>query len=171
MSFIQWCCEREAKSHRKRTKKPWRSIKELEIFVSQIFYNFFSICFFFSITLLYHFFLYLFYPRHLATLMSCTCNSRFPKQNTNQSRSRLSLPCEQSPSTLLDKSRRGRNPCRHPWQFILSMLQIQIFLRLQSNRYRSIHRVLISANVNVGWNVPVPFHPSVSVFPLDVEAL
>ena len=53
-------------------------------------------------------------PRHLATLMSCTCNSRFPKQNTNQSRSRLSLPCEQSPSTLLDKSRRGRNPCRHP---------------------------------------------------------
>ena len=24
MSFIQWCCERGAKSHRKRTKKPWR---------------------------------------------------------------------------------------------------------------------------------------------------
>ena len=24
MTFIRWCCERGAKSHRKRTKKPWR---------------------------------------------------------------------------------------------------------------------------------------------------
>ena len=47
----------------------------------------------------------------------------------------------ESPSIFLDKSGRGRNLCRHPQQFILSMLQIQIFLRRQSNRYRSIHCV------------------------------
>ena len=45
-----------------------KAIKDLEIFVSQIFYNFFPfICPFSSITLLYHFFLYVFYPRHLPT--------------------------------------------------------------------------------------------------------
>ena len=47
----------------------------------------------------------------------------------------------ESPSIFLGKSGRGRNLCRHPQQFILSMLQIQIFLRRQSNRYRSIHCV------------------------------
>ena len=45
------------------------------------------------------------------------------------------------PSIFLAKSGRGRNPCRHPRQFILSMLQIRIFLRRLSNRYRSIHCV------------------------------
>ena len=45
-----------------------KAIKELEIFVSQIFYNFFLFISFFSITLLYHFFSILFfYPRHLPT--------------------------------------------------------------------------------------------------------
>ena len=47
----------------------------------------------------------------------------------------------ESPSIFLDKSGRVRNLCRHPRQFFLSMLQIQIFLRHQSNRYRSIHCV------------------------------
>ena len=45
------------------------------------------------------------------------------------------------PSIFLDKSGRGRNLCPHPRQFILSLLQIQIFLRCQSNRYHSIHWV------------------------------
>ena len=94
MSFIQWCCERGAKSHRKRTKKPWRSIKELEIFVSQIFYNFFLfISLFFNYFTLSLFFYTVFThdiyphphphphprpttsahdPRHLATLLWIT---------------------------------------------------------------------------------------------------
>ena len=38
----------------------------------------------------------------------------------------LSLRTE-SPSIFLDKSGGGRNLCRHPLQFILSMLQIQVF--------------------------------------------
>ena len=33
----------------------------------------------------------------------------------------------ESPSIFLDKSGGGRNLCRHPLQFILSMLQIQVF--------------------------------------------
>ena len=37
-----------------------KAIKELEIFVSQIFYNFFLFISFFAITLLYHFFSILF---------------------------------------------------------------------------------------------------------------
>ena len=45
------------------------------------------------------------------------------------------------PSIFLDKSGRGRNLCPHPRQFILSLLQIQIFLRCQSNHYHSIHWV------------------------------
>ena len=44
-------------------------------------------------------------------------------------------------SIFLAKSGRGRNLCRHPRKFILNMLQIRIFLRRQSNRYRSIHCV------------------------------
>ena len=47
----------------------------------------------------------------------------------------------ESPSIFLDKSGRGRNLCQHPRQFILSLLQIQILLRRQSNGYRSIHCV------------------------------
>ena len=43
----------------------------------------------------------------------------------------------ESPSIFLDKSGRGKNLCQHPQQF----LQIQIFLRCQSNYYRSIHCV------------------------------
>ena len=39
-----------------------KAIKELEIFVSQIFYNFFLFISFISITLLYHFFSILFLP-------------------------------------------------------------------------------------------------------------
>ena len=55
----------------------------------------------------------------------------------------LCLPTLQteSPSIFPDESGRGRSLCRHPWQFILTMLQIQIFLRRQSNRYHSIHCV------------------------------
>ena len=62
MSLIQWCCERGAKSHRKRTKTPWRSIKELEIFVSQTFYNFFLFISFFQLLYFNTFFLYFFSP-------------------------------------------------------------------------------------------------------------
>ena len=82
MSLIQWCCERGAKSHRKTTKKPWRSIKELEIFVSQTFYNFFLFISFFQLLYFNPFFLYFFSPttfththththdpRHSATLV------------------------------------------------------------------------------------------------------
>ena len=64
---MQRCCERGAKSHRNledeeevMTKK---AIKELEIFVSQInILYLFSIHFFFSTILLYHFFSILFLP-------------------------------------------------------------------------------------------------------------
>ena len=46
-----------------------KASKELEIFVSQIFYNFFLfISFFFNYVTFITFFLYFFYPRHLATL-------------------------------------------------------------------------------------------------------
>ena len=62
MSLIQWCCERGAKSHRKTTKKPWWSIKELEIFVSQTFYNFFLFISFFQLLYFNPFFLYFFSP-------------------------------------------------------------------------------------------------------------
>ena len=84
-----------ATSYRKRTKKPWRSIKELKIFVSQIFYNFSLFIPFFQllyfITFFYTFFTHDIYrhphphprptthdprplptthdPRHLATLL------------------------------------------------------------------------------------------------------
>ena len=55
----------------------------------------------------------------------------------------------ESPSTSLDKSGRGRNLTRKDWGREClptswtkwSMLQIQIILRRQSNRYRSIHCV------------------------------
>ena len=44
-----------------------KEINELEIFVSQIFYNFFLFIYFFQLLKLITFFLYLFYPRHLPT--------------------------------------------------------------------------------------------------------
>ena len=43
------------------------TIKELEIFVSQIFYNFFLFISFFQLLYFITFFLYFFYPRHLPT--------------------------------------------------------------------------------------------------------
>ena len=61
-NVLQWCCEMGAKSHRKRTKKkPWH--KEVGDFrFTNIYFRTFSIYFFFSITLLYHFFSILFLP-------------------------------------------------------------------------------------------------------------
>ena len=44
-----------------------KAIKELEIFVSQIFYNFFLFISFFQLLYFITFFLYFFYPRHLPT--------------------------------------------------------------------------------------------------------
>ena len=43
LSFTQWCCERGVKSHRKRTKKPWRKRQSRSWRYSfhNIFYNFF----------------------------------------------------------------------------------------------------------------------------------
>ena len=43
------------------------AIKELEIFVSQIFYNFFLFISFFQLLYFITIFLYFFYPRHLTT--------------------------------------------------------------------------------------------------------
>ena len=76
MSFIQWCCEREAKFHvakeisgrgqrRSRDEKGNQGVGDFR-FINIL--QFFSIYFFFPITLLYHFFfLYFFCPRHLPT--------------------------------------------------------------------------------------------------------
>ena len=44
-----------------------KTIKELEIFVSQIFYTFFLFISFFQLLYVTTFFLYFFYPRHLPT--------------------------------------------------------------------------------------------------------
>ena len=53
MSFIQWCCERGAKSHRncedEEEAKTKKAIKELEVFVSQTFYSFFLFISFFQL--------------------------------------------------------------------------------------------------------------------------
>ena len=70
MSFIQWCCERGAKSHGKRTKKkPWRKRQSRSWRFS--FHKYFTTFFLFIplFQLLYFiiFFLYFFYPRHLLT--------------------------------------------------------------------------------------------------------
>ena len=56
--FIQWCCERGAKTHRKRTKKkPWRKRQSRSWrFSFHKYFATFFIYFLFSITLLYHFF-------------------------------------------------------------------------------------------------------------------
>ena len=64
MSFIQWCCERGAKSHRKSTKKPWRSRslrysfhKHFTFFYLFLFFNYFTLSLFF-----YTFFTHDIYP-------------------------------------------------------------------------------------------------------------
>ena len=70
MSFIQWCCEREAKFHvakeisgrgqrRSRDEKGNQGVGDFR-FINIL--QFFSIYFFFPITLLYHFFSILFLP-------------------------------------------------------------------------------------------------------------
>ena len=61
----------------------------------------------------------------------------------------ISILRTESPSIFLDKSGRGRNLTRKHWgreclptsSTKLSMLQIQIILRRQSNRYRNIQCV------------------------------
>ena len=69
MNFIQWCCERGAKSHRKRTKKPWRKRQSRSWRYSfhKYFTTFFYWFLFFNYFTLSLFFLYFFYPRHLPT--------------------------------------------------------------------------------------------------------
>ena len=68
MSFIQWCCERGAKSHRKRTKKPWRKRQSRSwrysfhkyfttFFYLFLFFNYFTLSLFF-----YTFFTHDIYP-------------------------------------------------------------------------------------------------------------
>ena len=82
MSFIQWCCERGAKSHRKRTKKPWRKRQSrswrysFHKYFTSFFYLFLFFNYFTQEPLLYHLFCILFLPtptthdpRHLATLI------------------------------------------------------------------------------------------------------
>ena len=83
MSFIQWCCERGAKSHRKRTKKKqtrkrqsrsWRfSFHKYftTFFYLFLFFNYFTLSFFFSILFLPRTFTHTHThdPRHLATLI------------------------------------------------------------------------------------------------------
>jgi len=68
---------------------------------------------------------------------SCFCFARFNTSPLYYLRAWHCLPSIFD----LDKSRRGRNLCRHPWQFILSLFQNQIFLWCQSNHYHSIHWV------------------------------
>ena len=72
MSLIQWCCERGAKSHVAKEisgrgpKKLWsrekgnQGVGDSRSITFKIF-----VLFFISITFLYHFFLYIFHPRHL----------------------------------------------------------------------------------------------------------
>ena len=82
MNFIQWCCERGAKSHRKRTKKPWRKRQSrswrysFHKYFTSFFYLFLFFNYFTQEPLLYHLFCILFLPtptthdpRHLATLI------------------------------------------------------------------------------------------------------
>ena len=79
MSFIQWCWERGAKSHRncedEEEAKTKKAIKELGVFVSQTFYSFFPILFLPSKLTHTHTHdphqrptTHTHYPRHLATL-------------------------------------------------------------------------------------------------------
>ena len=93
MSFIQWCCERGAKSHRKRTKKPWRKRQSRSWRYSfhKYFTTFFYLFLFFNYFTLSLFFYTFFYPRplptthdprHLATLFTNMRILRFKSQLT-----------------------------------------------------------------------------------------
>ena len=63
-----------------------KAIKELEIFVSQIFYNFFLFISFISITLLYHFFSILFFTHDIYPLphprSTPTTHDLYPRPTT-----------------------------------------------------------------------------------------
>ena len=57
MTFIRWCCERGAKSHRKRTKKPWRKRQSRSWRYSfhkyfTTFFNYFTLFYFCEVHLL-----------------------------------------------------------------------------------------------------------------------
>ena len=67
-----------------------KAIKELEIFVSQIFYNFFLFISLFQLLYFTTFFLYFFYPRHLPTPTPTTYDL-YPRPTTFSN-----TPCEQS---------------------------------------------------------------------------
>ena len=74
MSFIQWCCERGAKSHGKRTKKkPWRKRQSR----SCLLFVFFQLLYFIT------FFLHFIYPRHLPTP---TTHDLYPRPTTHDPR-------------------------------------------------------------------------------------
>ena len=68
-----------------------KAIKELEIFVSQIFYNFFLFISFFQLLYFITFFLYFFYPRHLPTPTPTTHDPR-PLPTTHDPRHLATLP-------------------------------------------------------------------------------
>ena len=59
-----------------------KAIKELEIFFSQIFYNFFLFISFFQLLYFIIFFLYFFYPRHLTT-PTPTTHTHDPRPTTH----------------------------------------------------------------------------------------
>ena len=73
MTFIRWCCERGAKSHRKRTKKPWRKRQSrswrysFHKYFTSFFYLFLFFNYFTLSLILYTFFTYTHDPRPLPT--------------------------------------------------------------------------------------------------------
>ena len=86
MSFIQWCCERGAKSHRKSTKKPWRSRSSrysfhkhfTTFFYLFLFFNYFTLSLFF-----YTFFTHDIYPHpHLHPHPRPTTSIHDPRPTT-----------------------------------------------------------------------------------------
>ena len=86
MSFIQWLWKGsqvpQEEDEEALTKK---AIKELEIFVSQIFYNFFLFISFFQLLYFITYFLYFFYPRHLPT-PTPTTHTHDPRPTTHDPR-------------------------------------------------------------------------------------
>ena len=73
MTFIRWCCERGAKSHRKRTKKPWRKRQSrswrysFPKYFTSFFYLFLFFNYFTLSLILYTFFTHTHDPRPLPT--------------------------------------------------------------------------------------------------------